>query len=252
LCTEGNGDTKGRGKRRQGEHNSPGAQSLWGCHITAGDAEKSQKCQKYFIQHRTFASERPRFQKWGRQTCFLPRASSNLVTSLIIGHLLHISRPTVHARQVQKRFRFLFYCLDKHILPYSLLRICAVKQTMLWDSLHRHNVNNVMYDISNLTWFLDLLGVKPVELSEVVENHDVFVDLLGLQPPRPSRKEKRVWKWIWNFIWVLQSVSLWCYTSNAKKIYTSNQTAEMLANTRMKCICNKQKRSTSWSTRSVL
>jgi len=49
-----------------------------------------------------------------------------------------------------------------------------------------------MYDISNLTWFLDLLGVKPVELSEVVENHDVFVDLLGLQPPRPSRKEKRV------------------------------------------------------------
>ena len=67
----------------QGGRNSPGAESLWGRQITAGGAEKSQQCHKYFLPYSSFASERPQVRTWGgRQTCFLPRAPSDLVTSL--------------------------------------------------------------------------------------------------------------------------------------------------------------------------
>ena len=58
-------------------HNSPGAESLLG-------AKKSQQCDKHFFQNTTFASERPQVRTWGRQTCFLPQAPSNLVTPLHI------------------------------------------------------------------------------------------------------------------------------------------------------------------------
>jgi len=34
------------------------------------------------LQRSTFASERPHVRTWGHQTCFLPRAPSNLVTHL--------------------------------------------------------------------------------------------------------------------------------------------------------------------------
>ena len=55
-----------------------------------GSAEKSQKCNS------TFVSERSQVRTWGRQTCFLPRAPSNLVTPLC-GHnsqnVLHFSVP---------------------------------------------------------------------------------------------------------------------------------------------------------------
>jgi len=80
--------TRGVTKGGQGGHDSPGAESLWGRRITAGrqmtaeGAEKSQQCHKYFLQCSTFASERPQFRTWGRQTCFLPRAPPNLVTPL--------------------------------------------------------------------------------------------------------------------------------------------------------------------------
>jgi len=47
-----------------------------------GVVEKSQQCHKYFFQYSTFASERPQVRIWGRQTCFLPRAPSNLVMPL--------------------------------------------------------------------------------------------------------------------------------------------------------------------------
>ena len=53
-----------------------------GGQITAGSAEKSQQCHKYFLPYSTFASERPQFQTWGRKTCFLSQAPSNLVTPL--------------------------------------------------------------------------------------------------------------------------------------------------------------------------
>jgi len=54
----------------QGRHNFPGA-------------EKSPKCHKYFLQYSKFASVRTRVRIWVRQTCFLPRALSNLVTPLV-------------------------------------------------------------------------------------------------------------------------------------------------------------------------
>jgi len=59
-----------------------GAESLRGRRMTAGGAEKFQKCHKHFLQYSTFASERPQVRTWGRQTCLLPRAPSNLVTPL--------------------------------------------------------------------------------------------------------------------------------------------------------------------------
>ena len=43
-----------------------------------GERLKVQQCQKYCFQYSTLAS----FRTWGRQTCFLPRAPSNLVTPL--------------------------------------------------------------------------------------------------------------------------------------------------------------------------
>jgi len=47
-----------------------------------GRAEKSQQCHQYLFQYRTFASERHQVQTWGRQTCFLSRAPSNVATPL--------------------------------------------------------------------------------------------------------------------------------------------------------------------------
>ena len=52
--------------------------------MAVGGTKKSQQCHKYFFQYRTFASERPQFRTRGRQTCFLPRAPSNLVTLLTV------------------------------------------------------------------------------------------------------------------------------------------------------------------------
>jgi len=76
--------SQGRNEGAKGR-NSPGAESLCGRQITAGGAEKSQQCHKYFLQCSTFASERPhQVRTWGRQTCFLPRAPSSLVTSLAL------------------------------------------------------------------------------------------------------------------------------------------------------------------------
>jgi len=51
-----------------------------GRRITAEGNQKSQQCHKYFLQCNTFASKRSQVPTWGRQTCFLPRAPSNLAT----------------------------------------------------------------------------------------------------------------------------------------------------------------------------
>jgi len=45
-----------------------------GRRMTAEGAENSQQCHKYFLQHSTFASDRPQVRKLGLQTCFLPWA----------------------------------------------------------------------------------------------------------------------------------------------------------------------------------
>ena len=46
--------------------------------------------------------------------------------------------------------------------------------------------------ISNLAW--SRLGVETAELSEISVDRELFPALLGLQPPRLSRKEKRARK----------------------------------------------------------
>jgi len=58
----------------------------WGRWMAAGGAKKSQQCHKYFLQYSrpTFASERPQFRTRWRQTCFLPLAPSNLVTTWLV------------------------------------------------------------------------------------------------------------------------------------------------------------------------
>ena len=45
-----------------------------------GGAKKSQQCHKYFLQYSKFQYGK---SNMGRQTCFLPRAPSNLVTPLV-------------------------------------------------------------------------------------------------------------------------------------------------------------------------
>ena len=75
-------DVQGRNEGGKGGTIPPGAKSLWGRRITEGGAEKSQQCHKYFLQYSTFASERPQVRTWGRLSCFLSRAPSNLVTTL--------------------------------------------------------------------------------------------------------------------------------------------------------------------------
>jgi len=60
----------------------PGRRITMGRRFTAVGVEKSQQCCKYLLQYRIYASERYQVRTWGRQTCFLPRATSNLVTPL--------------------------------------------------------------------------------------------------------------------------------------------------------------------------
>jgi len=77
LCT-------GRNEGEQGGHNFPGAESLRGRQMTAGGAEKSQQCHMYILQYSKFASKRSQVRTVERQTCFLPRALSNIVTPLVV------------------------------------------------------------------------------------------------------------------------------------------------------------------------
>ena len=58
------------------EHDSPGAKSLWGLRKVL---TRSQE-----LQCSTFASGSPQVRTQGRQTCFLPRAPSNLVMPLAV------------------------------------------------------------------------------------------------------------------------------------------------------------------------
>jgi len=44
----------------------------------------SQQCRKYFLQYSTFTPKKTHVWTWGCQTCFLPQAPSNLVTSLLV------------------------------------------------------------------------------------------------------------------------------------------------------------------------
>ena len=72
-----------RGVKTAGQEgrNSPGAESLWGCRMTAEDAKKSQQCHKYFLLQQ-ICFRKTSGSKMGCQICFLPLAPSNLVTPL--------------------------------------------------------------------------------------------------------------------------------------------------------------------------
>jgi len=57
----------------------------------------SRQCHKCFLQCSKFASERPQVRLWGRQTCFLPRAPSNLVKPLTDTiRIYHCMAPGAH------------------------------------------------------------------------------------------------------------------------------------------------------------
>jgi len=112
-------------RRNEGGQNSPGVESLWGCQITAGGwAPKSPNKVTSTFFNSTFASERPQVRTWGRQTCFLPRAPSNLVTPLLTG------TGAVSFGGMCWSFGFGVPCLLRHNLKlYSCFR------TMFWRSL---------------------------------------------------------------------------------------------------------------------
>ena len=54
-----------------------------GPQLAVGSVEKYQKCHKYFPQYSTFTSKRLQVRTQGPQTCFLFRAPSILVTTLV-------------------------------------------------------------------------------------------------------------------------------------------------------------------------
>jgi len=75
-------------------------------------AKKSQLCHTYILQYSTFASGRPQVRKWGRRTCILPRAPSNLVTPLTIWRLVASRNPSIHFNET-KRTATKFQGLEK-------------------------------------------------------------------------------------------------------------------------------------------
>ena len=64
-----------------------------------------QQCHTYILQYSTFASGRPQVRKWGRQTCFLPRATSNLVTHLSIWRFVPSRNSSTHLYAAKLRCR---------------------------------------------------------------------------------------------------------------------------------------------------
>jgi len=98
-------------------NNFPGAESLWGRQINAGGAIKSQQRYKYFIDYSTFASERSQVWTWGRQTCFLPRAPSNLATPLLLQQQSQKSR-FVGAAMLLFHLCFISHCTVQNYEAY--------------------------------------------------------------------------------------------------------------------------------------
>ena len=68
--------TRGKG------HNFPGAESLWGCRITAGRRKVPTMSQ--VLQCSTFASERPQVRTWGAKFVSCPGRHLTFVTPLAV------------------------------------------------------------------------------------------------------------------------------------------------------------------------
>ena len=124
--------------RGQGSHISPGAESPQVRRITAGGAEKSQKCHKQFPKYRKFASEGAQVQKRGRHACFLPRAPCNLVTPLLRQASIWPCETleyqgTIEPCKLLKLICWLilkkFVATSKRLFFYDLLTICVSGKT---------------------------------------------------------------------------------------------------------------------------
>jgi len=79
--------TRGITRAARGEQ-FPGRPVTAGAPNDCRVAEKSQQCHKHFLQYTTFTSKISQVRTWGRQTCFFPRAPSNLVMPLTLIRLL--------------------------------------------------------------------------------------------------------------------------------------------------------------------
>jgi len=66
----------------------PGRPATMGAPNDYRVAEKSQQCHKHFLQYTAVTSKISQLRIWGRQTCFFPRAPSNLVMPLTLIRLL--------------------------------------------------------------------------------------------------------------------------------------------------------------------
>jgi len=66
--------------------------------------KKSQQCYNHFLQYSTFASERPQVLTWVRQTCFLPRPPSILVTPLSVRRLVPSRNSSTHFYVAKLRY----------------------------------------------------------------------------------------------------------------------------------------------------
>ena len=73
---------QGRNEGQQEGHNSPGAESFRGAPKIIRSAEKSQQYHKSFLHLHYICFWKNQVRTLGRQTCFLPRAPSSLVTPL--------------------------------------------------------------------------------------------------------------------------------------------------------------------------
>ena len=74
-------DTISRGSLTGGATRGPKGAQFPARGVTM-ERRKISTMSQYFLQHSTFASERPQVRTWRCQTCFLLRAPSNLVAPL--------------------------------------------------------------------------------------------------------------------------------------------------------------------------
>ena len=131
-----------------------------GRRITTGSpvAEKSQLCHNYFIQYSKFSSIRPRVRRWGRQTCFLPQAPSNLVTPLHVAIAL-----SVH-------FKMTYVLWHRWRSRIRSAKLFTNRQS-------NHNASRVMSGIESLLWFAHFFNVTFV--CETVTFVLCFCRILG-------------------------------------------------------------------------
>jgi len=83
----------------------PGRRITLGALKYCGGAKKSQQCHTYILQYSTFASGRSQVRKWGRRTCILLRAPSNLVTPMSIWRWLPSRNLSTHFYAAKLRCR---------------------------------------------------------------------------------------------------------------------------------------------------